>query len=109
MAVVENYPQLKSDQNFRDLQAQLEGTENRIAVARNRYIQACRATTSRCAVSRQSHGHDVRLQAEAQLHGGERGCHFQAPLGRFFAGRHAACRRPVARRWRAAPAAAPPH
>jgi LemA protein len=40
MAVVENYPQLKSDQNFRDLQAQLEGTENRIAVARNRYIQA---------------------------------------------------------------------
>ena len=33
------YPQLKSDQNFRDLQAQLEGTENRITVARNRYIQ----------------------------------------------------------------------
>jgi LemA protein len=40
MAVAENYPQLKSDQNFRDLQAQLEGTENRITVARNRYIQA---------------------------------------------------------------------
>jgi LemA protein len=40
LAVSENYPQLKSDQNFRDLQAQLEGTENRIAVARNRYIQA---------------------------------------------------------------------
>jgi LemA protein len=40
IAVTENYPQLKSDQNFRDLQAQLEGTENRIAVARNRYIQA---------------------------------------------------------------------
>jgi LemA protein len=39
-AVAENYPQLKSDQNFRDLQSQLEGTENRIAVARNRYIQA---------------------------------------------------------------------
>jgi LemA protein len=38
--VTENYPQLKSDQNFRDLQAQLEGTENRITVARNRYIQA---------------------------------------------------------------------
>src|SRR6266481_3362076 len=33
-------PQLKSDANFRDLQAQLEGTENRIAVARNRYIKA---------------------------------------------------------------------
>ena len=40
MVVVEKYPELKSDQNFRDLQAQLEGTENRIAVARNRYIQA---------------------------------------------------------------------
>lgn len=40
MAVTENYPQLKSDQNFRDLQSQLEGTENRITVARNRYIQA---------------------------------------------------------------------
>jgi LemA protein len=40
MVVSENYPQLKSDQNFRDLQAQLEGTENRITVARNRYIQS---------------------------------------------------------------------
>ena len=40
LVVAENYPQLKSDANFRDLQAQLEGTENRIAVARNRYIQA---------------------------------------------------------------------
>jgi len=40
LAVAENYPQLKSDQNFRDLQAQLEGTENRIAVARQRYIKA---------------------------------------------------------------------
>ena len=40
LVVSENYPQLKSDQNFRDLQSQLEGTENRIAVARNRYIKA---------------------------------------------------------------------
>lgn len=40
MVVAESYPQLKSDANFRDLQAQLEGTENRIAVARNRYIKA---------------------------------------------------------------------
>jgi LemA protein len=38
IAVSENYPQLKSDANFRDLQSQLEGTENRITVARNRYI-----------------------------------------------------------------------
>ncbi|UCD70116.1 MAG: LemA family protein [Betaproteobacteria bacterium] len=40
LVVVENYPQLKSDANFRDLQAQLEGTENRIAVARQRYIRS---------------------------------------------------------------------
>jgi LemA protein len=40
MVVAEAYPQLKSDANFRDLQAQLEGTENRIAVARQRYIKA---------------------------------------------------------------------
>lgn len=40
ISVTENYPQLKSDQNFRDLQSQLEGTENRITVARNRYIHA---------------------------------------------------------------------
>ncbi|MFA7503990.1 MAG: LemA family protein [Burkholderiaceae bacterium] len=40
MVVVENYPQLKSDTVFRDLQAQLEGTENRISVARKRYIDS---------------------------------------------------------------------
>ena len=40
LVVSENYPQLKSDANFRDLQAQLESTENRISVARNRYINS---------------------------------------------------------------------
>lgn len=40
MAVSENYPQLKADTSFRDLQSQLEGTENRITVARARYIAA---------------------------------------------------------------------
>jgi len=40
LVVAENYPQLKADAGFRDLQAQIEGTENRIAVARNRYIKA---------------------------------------------------------------------
>lgn len=40
MVISENYPQLKADANFRDLQAQLEGTENRITVARNRYIES---------------------------------------------------------------------
>lgn len=43
MAVSENYPNLKADQGFRDLQAQLEGTENRITVARNRYIDTIKA------------------------------------------------------------------
>jgi LemA protein len=43
MVVAENYPQLKSDAGFRDLQAQLEGTENRITVARNRYIKSVQA------------------------------------------------------------------
>lgn len=43
LAVSENYPQLKADGTFRDLQAQLEGTENRITVARNRYIEAVKS------------------------------------------------------------------
>jgi LemA protein len=43
IAVSENYPQLKADASFRDLQAQLEGTENRITVARMRYIEAVQA------------------------------------------------------------------
>ena len=40
MVVTENYPNLRANQGFRDLSAQLEGTENRITVARNRYIKA---------------------------------------------------------------------
>ena len=40
LAVTENYPDLKANEQFRDLQVQLEGTENRIAVARNRYISS---------------------------------------------------------------------
>ena len=43
LAVAENYPDLKANQNFRDLQVQLEGTENRITVARNRFIQSIQA------------------------------------------------------------------
>jgi len=43
LVVAENYPQLKADANFRDLQAQVEGTENRITVARNRYIKSVQA------------------------------------------------------------------
>lgn len=43
LAVSENYPQLKADGAFRDLQVQLEGTENRIAIARRRFIEAVQA------------------------------------------------------------------
>lgn len=43
MVISEQYPNLKADQNFRDLQAQLEGTENRITVARQRYIEQVNA------------------------------------------------------------------
>lgn len=43
LAVAENYPQLKADANFRELQAQVEGAENRITVARNRYIKSVQA------------------------------------------------------------------
>ena len=65
IAISENYPDLKSDQNFRDLQAQLEGTENRIAVARNRYIEAVQtynATIRRFPVNltAKMFGHDVK-------------------------------------------------
>jgi LemA protein len=42
LAVAESYPQIKANENFRDLQAQLEGTENRIAIARRRYIDEVR-------------------------------------------------------------------
>ena len=42
----ENYPQLKANENFRDLQTQLEGTENRIAVARTRYNEAAKLLNS---------------------------------------------------------------
>jgi LemA protein len=50
MVVVEKYPDLKANQNFRDLQLQLEGTENRITVARNRYIEAIKGYNNNVTV-----------------------------------------------------------
>ena len=47
LVVVERYPELKANQNFRDLQAQLEGTENRISVERGRYNEAARIFNAR--------------------------------------------------------------
>ena len=49
----ENYPDLKSNENFRDLQVQLEGTENRVIVARNRYIQSVQVYNNDTSVPRQ--------------------------------------------------------
>ena len=74
LVTVERYPELKSDANFRDLQAQLEGTENRITVARNRYIEAVQRLQRHGArVPHEPHRQHVRLRGEAQLHRGERG------------------------------------
>ena len=76
LVVVEKYPDLKSDQNFRDLQAQLEGTENRIAVARNRYIESVQVfngTIRRFPVNLTAmlFGHDVKpnftVENEAEI------------------------------------------
>jgi len=50
MVVAENYPQLKADRNFSELQAQLEGTENRITVARNRHIEAIKLFNNQVTV-----------------------------------------------------------
>ncbi len=50
MMITENYPNLKADTSFRDLQAQLEGTENRITVARQRYIQSVKEFNNLVAV-----------------------------------------------------------
>jgi LemA protein len=76
IAVSERYPDLKSNQNFRDLQAQLEGTENRIAVARNRFIESVQAyngTVRRFPtnLTAKLFGHDVRpsftVENEAEI------------------------------------------
>jgi LemA protein len=50
MVVAERYPDLKADRNFRELQAQLEGTENRITIARQRHIEAIKEFNNRVTV-----------------------------------------------------------
>ena len=85
--MTENYPQLKSDALFRDLMAQLEGTENRITVARNRYIKAV-----------QDYNVDIRTfptnltamafgyKEKAELHGRERKGNLDRAEGGFQSG-----------------------
>ena len=77
--VAENYPQLKADANFRDLQAQLEGTENRITVARNRYIKAVQELQHLGAyLPQQPDGDGDGLEDQGQFHGRGREGHFGA-------------------------------
>ncbi|PIR18896.1 MAG: LemA family protein [Elusimicrobia bacterium CG11_big_fil_rev_8_21_14_0_20_64_6] len=54
MVVVEKYPDLKANQNFRDLQVQLEGTENRVTIARQRYIEAVKQFNNQVSVPPES-------------------------------------------------------
>jgi LemA protein len=84
LVVAENYPQIKSDANFRELQAQLEGTENRIAVARNRFIKAVQEYNVLVrAVPQQSDRDDLRLQGKTPVHGRERKGDLDGAEGRF--------------------------
>jgi len=64
MVVVEKYPDLKANQNFRDLQVQLEGTENRITVARNRYIEAIKSFNNLITVPPTSWYNSIFLKHE---------------------------------------------
>ena len=64
MVVVEKYPNLKANQNFRDLQVQLEGTENRITVARNRYIEAIKSFNNLITVPPTSWYNSIFLKHE---------------------------------------------
>ena len=87
LVVTENYPQLKSDALFRDLMAQLEGTENRITVARNRYIKTVQDyNVDHSLVPDQSDGDGVRLQGEGELHGRQRKGNLDRAEGRFQSG-----------------------
>jgi LemA protein len=73
MVVAEQYPQLQANQGFRDLRVTLEGTENRITVARNQYIKTVQDYNVLAQLPHQPDRHGVWLQAQAQLHGAERG------------------------------------
>lgn len=73
MVVVEKYPELKSTEGFRDLQSQLEGTENRIAVARNRYIGSVAAYNKTVQLFPSSIGASLRHKGVRPTFEGEPG------------------------------------
>src|SRR5690606_6160674 len=77
LVISERYPQLRANQAFADLRSQLEGTENRIAVARKRFIEAVAAYNAQVrkfptSVGAQLRGLDVRPTFEATVPGAER-------------------------------------
>jgi LemA protein len=84
LAVAENYPQLKANENFRDLQAQLEGTENRIAIARRRYIEQVRGFNDLVTVPPTSWTNSIfyKKQPKAQFTATTEGAE-QAPAVKF--------------------------
>jgi LemA protein len=84
LAVAESYPQLRASENFRDLQAQLEGTENRIAIARRRYIEEVRRFNDLVTVPPTSWTNTMlyRKQPKAQFAATTPGAE-QAPAVRF--------------------------
>ena len=84
LAVAENYPQLRASENFRDLQVQLEGTENRIATARRRYIDEVRKFNDLVTVPPTSWTNSIfyKKQAKAQFTATTAGAE-QAPKVKF--------------------------
>jgi LemA protein len=84
LAVAENYPQLKANENFRDLQVQLEGTENRIAIARRRYIEQVRGFNDLVTVPPTSWTNSIfyKKQPKAQFAATTEGAE-QAPAVKF--------------------------
>lgn len=87
MVVSEKYPELKADQNFRDLQAQLEGTENRITVARQRYIESIKEFNNLVTVPPTSWTNSVMYHFEKMpqwdLSAGEKATAEKAPEVKF--------------------------
>ena len=87
MVVAEAYPNLKADRNFRELQAQLEGTENRITVARNRHIESIRNFNNLVTVPPESWTNSIFYKHEKMtqwtVDEGERGRNEVAPAVKF--------------------------
>ena len=87
MVTVERYPDLKANQAFQDLRVQLEGTENRITVARNRYIKAVNDYNVLArSFPHQPDGDDLQLCRQAELQRAERGRDQRAARGELRQG-----------------------